>query len=185
MESFQVDSKIIDYVHGNTKVYAANIRGTQCCGSKRRSGAGVLADGRCLFRAIAHGACLRSGEEAPDENRQRVLADELRAQVVDELLKRREETEWFIEGDFDAYVKRIQQPYVWGGEPELLMASHVLKTMISVFMIDRASGNLVNIANYGEEYRKDEVNPINVLFHGYGHYDILETSGQSYQKVNL
>ncbi|XP_015581906.2 uncharacterized protein LOC8267805 [Ricinus communis] len=146
---------------------------------------GVLADGRCLFRAIAHGACLRSGEEAPDENRQRVLADELRAQVVDELLKRREETEWFIEGDFDAYVKRIQQPYVWGGEPELLMASHVLKTMISVFMIDRASGNLVNIANYGEEYRKDEVNPINVLFHGYGHYDILETSGQSYQKVNL
>ena len=33
----------------------------------------------------------------------------------------------FIEGDFDAYVKNIQQPYVWGGEPELLMASHVLK----------------------------------------------------------
>lgn len=33
----------------------------------------------------------------------------------------------FIEGDFDAYVTRIQQPYVWGGEPELLMASHVLK----------------------------------------------------------
>lgn len=33
----------------------------------------------------------------------------------------------FIEGDFDTYVKEIQQPYVWGGEPELLMASHVLK----------------------------------------------------------
>lgn len=33
----------------------------------------------------------------------------------------------YIEGDFDAYVKRIQQPFVWGGEPELLMASHVLK----------------------------------------------------------
>ncbi len=42
---------------------------------------GVLADGRCLFRAIAHGGCLRNGEEAPDENRQRELADELRAQV--------------------------------------------------------------------------------------------------------
>ncbi|XP_011010409.1 PREDICTED: uncharacterized protein LOC105115268 isoform X2 [Populus euphratica] len=147
---------------------------------------GVLADGRCLFRAIAHMACLRNGEDAPDENRQRELADELRAQVVDELLKRREETEWFIEGDFDAYVKRIQQPYVWGGEPELLMASHVLKTMISVFMRDRTTGNLVNIVNYGEEYQKDEVNPINVLFHGYGHYDILETSpGQSYKKVDL
>ncbi|XP_059628411.1 uncharacterized protein LOC132271142 [Cornus florida] len=145
---------------------------------------GVLADGRCLFRAIAHVACLRNGEEAPDETRQRELADELRAQVVDELLRRREETEWFIDGDFDAYVKRMQQPYVWGGEPELLMASHVLKTPISVFMVDRSSGGLVNIANYGEEYQKDEISPINVLFHGYGHYDILESiSDQTFQKV--
>ncbi|KAK7279539.1 hypothetical protein RJT34_24592 [Clitoria ternatea] len=137
---------------------------------------GVPADGRCLFRAIAHGACLRNGEKAPDENRQRELADELRARVVDELLKRREETEWFIEGDFDAYVKRIQQPYVWGGEPELLMASHVLKTPISVFMRDTSSVDLVNIAKYGEEYKNDKEVSINVLFHGYGHYDLLETS---------
>lgn len=42
---------------------------------------GVLADGRCLFRALAHGACLQSGEEAPDESRQTELADELRARV--------------------------------------------------------------------------------------------------------
>lgn len=42
----------------------------------------MLADGRCLFRAIAHVACLRNGQEAPDENRQRELADELRAQVI-------------------------------------------------------------------------------------------------------
>ena len=33
----------------------------------------------------------------------------------------------FIEGDFDAFVERIRQPYVWGGELELLTASHVLK----------------------------------------------------------
>lgn len=135
---------------------------------------GVPADGRCLFRAIAHGACLQGGEEAPDENRQRELADELRARVADEFLKRREEIEWFIEGDFDAYVKRIQQPYVWGGEPELLMASHYLKTPISVFMKDKSTGNLKNIANYGEEYQKEKEFPVKVLFHGYGHYDILE-----------
>ncbi|KAI4373072.1 hypothetical protein MLD38_011235 [Melastoma candidum] len=137
---------------------------------------GVLADGRCLFRAIAHSACLRKGEEAPDDNRQRELADELRAQVVEELKKRREETEWFIEGDFDAYIKRIQEPYVWGGEPELLMASHVLKTPIWVYMIERSSGSLANIAKYGEEYKKDEgETPINILFHGYGHYEILDS----------
>ncbi|KAK9674570.1 hypothetical protein RND81_12G241400 [Saponaria officinalis] len=136
---------------------------------------GVQADGRCLFRAIAHGACLQSGKEAPDENRQRELADELRAQVVDELLKRRKDVEWFIGEDFDTYVKRIQQPYVWGGEPELAMASHVLKKTITVFMKDRSTSGLKNIANYGEEYKNDDEPPINVLFHGYGHYDILET----------
>lgn len=43
-------------------------------------------------------------------------------------------------------------------------------------MIDQRSGNLVNIANYGEEYRKDKESAINVLFHWYGHYDLLETS---------
>ncbi|XP_044512460.1 uncharacterized protein LOC123230340 isoform X2 [Mangifera indica] len=137
---------------------------------------GMLADGRCLFRALAHGACMKSGEEVPDENQQRELADELRAQVVDELLKRRKETKWFVEGDFDAYIKHIRQPNAWGGETELLMATHILKKLISVFVIDQRSSDLVNIANYGEEYRKDKESAINVLFHWYGHYDLLETS---------
>jgi hypothetical protein len=33
----------------------------------------------------------------------------------------------FIEGNFDTYVSQMRKPHVWGGEPELLMASHVLK----------------------------------------------------------
>lgn len=33
----------------------------------------------------------------------------------------------FVEGDFDTYVSQIRKPHVWGGEPELFMASHVLK----------------------------------------------------------
>ncbi|KAF6150370.1 hypothetical protein GIB67_034069 [Kingdonia uniflora] len=135
---------------------------------------GVTADGRCLFRALSYGSCIKRGEETPDDNRQRELADDLRAKVVDELLKRREETEWFIEGDFDEYVKNIQRPNAWGGEPELLMASHVLRMSISVFMIDKSSCDLIHIASYGEDYGKDEI-PIKVVFHGYGHYDVLET----------
>lgn len=135
---------------------------------------GVKADGRCLFRAIAHVACVRNGESAPDENRQRELADNLRVKVANELLKRRKQTKGFIEEDFDVYVNRIRESYVWGGEPELLMASHVLKMPISVFTVDKSSANLKKIADYGEEYQNNKENSITILFHGYGHYDILE-----------
>ncbi|KAL6661234.1 hypothetical protein ACP70R_000618 [Stipagrostis hirtigluma subsp. patula] len=78
---------------------------------------GIPGDGRCLFRSVIHGACLRSGRPIPNEDLQRKLADELRAVVADEFVKRREETEWFVEGDFDTYVSHIRQPHVWGGEP--------------------------------------------------------------------
>lgn len=33
----------------------------------------------------------------------------------------------YLDGDFDTYITHMRQPHVWGGEPELLMASHVLK----------------------------------------------------------
>ncbi|CAI9287830.1 unnamed protein product [Lactuca saligna] len=144
---------------------------------------GIPGDGRCLFRAVAHGACIRSGKPAPSERMQRELADELRARVADEFVKRREETEWFIEGDFDSYVSQMRKTHVWGGEPELLMASHVLKMPIWVYMSDADSGGLICIAEYGDEYKsknnssssnkKDDPNPIRVLYHGFGHYDAL------------
>ncbi|KAG8367925.1 hypothetical protein BUALT_Bualt16G0123400 [Buddleja alternifolia] len=138
---------------------------------------GIPGDGRCLFRSVAHGACIRSGKPAPNGNLQRELADELRAKVADEFVKRREETEWFIEGDFDTYISQIRKPHVWGGEPELLMASHVLQMPITVYMHDQDSGGLISIAEYGQEYGKD--NPIEVLYHGFGHYDALHVPGFS------
>lgn len=132
---------------------------------------GIPGDGRCLFRSVAHGFCLRSGKMAPSEKAQRELADELRARVAEEFINRRQETEWFVEGDFDTYVKQIQKPHVWGGEPELFMASHVLQMPITVYMKDEKAGGLITIAEYGQEYGKED--PIRVLYHGFGHYDAL------------
>ncbi|XXG62257.1 hypothetical protein AAC387_Pa05g0655 [Persea americana] len=132
----------------------------------------ISGDGRCLFRSVVHGARLRVGKPSPSENLQKELADELRAKVADEFIKRRAETEWFLEGDFDTYVRQIRQPQIWGGEPELLMASHVIQMPISVYMLDKNSGSLKVIAEYGQEYGKE--NPICVLYHGYGHYDALQ-----------
>lgn len=134
---------------------------------------GIPGDGRCLFRAVAHGSCLRRGKAAPDETAQRDLADELRSKVADELIKRRESSEWFIEGDFDQYVERMRQTYVWGGEPELIMLSHVLQMPITVYMIEeKIREGLISIAEYGQEHSKIE--PIRVLYHGFGHYEALQ-----------
>ncbi|GLT96131.1 hypothetical protein SLE2022_137760 [Rubroshorea leprosula] len=144
---------------------------------------GIPGDGRCLFRSVAHGACLRSGRPAPNDHRQRQLADELRAKVADEFVKRRKDTEWFVEGDFDTYVSQIREPQVWGGEPELLMASHVLGMPITVYMYDKDAGGLITIAEYGEEYGKE--NPVRVLYNGYSHYDALQIPGRNHGKSKL
>uniref|UniRef100_A0A0E0B4M2 Ubiquitin thioesterase OTU n=1 Tax=Oryza glumipatula TaxID=40148 RepID=A0A0E0B4M2_9ORYZ len=156
---------------------------------------GIPGDGRCLFRSVAHGACIRSGKR-PDDDLQRKMADDLRAMILnvaleatqpflvaDEFIKRRAETEWFVEGDFDAYVSRIRKPHVWGGEPELLMASHVLRMPITVYMHDKEAGGLIAIAEYGQEYGKED--PIQVLFHGFGHYDALQIPGKGGPRSRL
>ncbi|CAI9093236.1 OLC1v1028686C2 [Oldenlandia corymbosa var. corymbosa] len=55
---------------------------------------GIPGDGRCLFRSVVHGACLRAGNPSPNEASERELADELRSKVADEFIKRRADTEW-------------------------------------------------------------------------------------------
>ncbi|KAG4159011.1 hypothetical protein ERO13_D02G151300v2 [Gossypium hirsutum] len=134
---------------------------------------GIPGDGRCLFRSVILGAWLRSGKQSPTERSQKVLADELRSKVADEFIKRRADTEWFVEGDFDNYVVQMRKPHIWGGEPELLMCSHVLKTAITVYMKEKKSASLKVVSEYGQEYGKE--NPIRVLYHGYGHYDVLRS----------
>ncbi|XVE85280.1 hypothetical protein DITRI_Ditri17bG0079000 [Diplodiscus trichospermus] len=143
---------------------------------------GIPGDGRCLFRSVVLGAWLRSGRQSPRESCQKELADELRAKVADEFIKRRSDTEWFLEGDFDNYVVQMRKPHIWGGEPELLMCSHVLKVPIAVYMSEKSSGPLRIISEYGQEYGKE--NPIRVLYHGHGHYDVLRSpvsSASSYR----
>ena len=41
----------------------------------------------------------------------------------------------FLEGNFDSYVAHIRKPHVWGGEPEILMATHVLGFVSNFFAL--------------------------------------------------
>ncbi|CAI5507840.1 unnamed protein product [Closterium sp. Naga37s-1] len=152
----------------------------------------IPGDGRCLFHAVVHGHHARASLPQPTALSARCeLADALRNQVADEFVKRREETEWFLEGNFDDYVANIRKPYVWGGEPELLMLSHVLKSPITVFIADPRSprsGAIMPIAEYGREYASKQEgdeggvegegissskDAICVLYNGSSHYDAL------------
>lgn len=51
------------------------------------------------------------------------------------------------------------------------------RVSITVHMFDNKTDCLKVIAEYGQEYGKD--NPIRVLYHGYGHYDALRSSSRS------
>lgn len=45
---------------------------------------------------------------------------------------------------------------------------------ITVYMYTSSSDGLRIIAEYGQEFGKDD--PVRVLYDGYGHYDALQTS---------
>jgi len=54
---------------------------------------------------------------------------------------------------------------------------------ITVYMYDQEVGGLISIAEYGQEYGKE--NPIRVLYHGFGHYDALEVPKKKGPKSRL
>lgn len=54
---------------------------------------------------------------------------------------------------------------------------------ITVYMYDEDAGGLISIAEYGQEYCKE--NPIRVLYHGFGHYDSLQIPGKKSGRSRL
>lgn len=62
------------------------------------------------------------------------------------------------------------------------MSNLFCRVPITVHMFDKKANRLKVIAEYGQEYGKE--NPIRVLYHGYGHYDALQDSfGVSQSKM--
>lgn len=134
---------------------------------------GITGDGSCMFRACVQGhhQLQHGGQQLPAAAEySKALA--LRQAVVEELRKNREDMEPFLPGiadDFDDYLAKMAQPGVWGGEPELLMASRVLQRPIAVYQA--AWGGPQYILTYGEEFEIAAA-PMHLLWSG-AHYDLL------------
>lgn len=131
----------------------------------------VVGDGRCLFRALVK-ARAHHGGHLLAEDQERQQADELRAAAMDELVRRREELEWALDAQLDAYVTNMRQWQTWGGEMELLLCSHVMQRPVAVAM-RQGGGDLRVIAVYGEQEYAQKGGTLHVLFHGAGHYEGL------------
>ena len=82
-----------------------------------------------------------------------------------------------IEGDFDEYCANMRYPGAWGGEPEILLASHVLKRPIEVHMAMSGeplrSIGIYGNEDYGTATTDDKKPKLMLLFHGQGHYEAL------------
>uniref|UniRef100_A0A7S2LYY4 Ubiquitin thioesterase OTU n=1 Tax=Zooxanthella nutricula TaxID=1333877 RepID=A0A7S2LYY4_9DINO len=133
----------------------------------------MAGDGRCMFRAIAAGA-----KHGADNTH---AADDLRANVIRELRKR-PDVEPFLEerfqGRFQAYVASMSRKTTWGGEVELIMASHWLRRPLWVWKTQSRgqSRGFTRIRAYGEEHGGEDA-AIHLLFtvnpYDLNHYDLL------------
>jgi OTU domain-containing protein 6 len=151
----------------------------------------IAGDGRCMFRACAHGAHLAAladrglGPELLPPEAELAAADALRGAVCDALLAgEREGMEAFIDtdeaGSYEEYVRRMRRPGAWGGEPELSVAARVLARPVSVYMDRRRQLELVSAYDDGTRGSGEGGEPkhaVTLLFHGGGHYDLLVRGG--------
>ncbi|GIL55524.1 hypothetical protein Vafri_11091 [Volvox africanus] len=132
----------------------------------------ISGDGACMFRAIAQGAQMATHGKAMSLESEEVAALNLRQAVVRELRRRREEIEPFLPGiaaDFDEYCRTMSNPMAWGGEPEMVMAVHVVQRPITVYHVE--DGQLAPIVTYGDQLL-GSAQPISLLWSG-AHYDLL------------
>ena len=137
----------------------------------------ITGDGRCLFRSLVVSKSIEDENTRLSAEREVLEADILREQTIRELVKRKEELEWIIEGDFDEYCANMRYPGAWGGEPEILLASHVLKRPIEVHMAMSGeplrSIGIYGNEDYGTATTDDKKPKLMLLFHGQGHYEAL------------
>jgi len=149
----------------------------------------VRGDGKCMFRSLALGLAAISKRNMTSAEEE-FEADQLRLAVAESLCRTAEKRKNFSEAvmaisfehGLETYCRRILDPKFWGGEPEMLVLSRLIKRPIKVYIhahqARNASGNgFVCIQTYGEEFSKTkkgvERKAVKLLYNGENHYDLL------------
>ena len=148
----------------------------------------IKGDGKCMFRALALGLARNQGRVLPPPVEQKE-ADNLRMAVAEALCRTEKRRKQFgravralqQEDTLKSYCKRLASPSFWGGEPEMMVLSDMLKVPIYVYLSESEYGGGQGyscIQKFGEQYRKGGKGrrPVRLLFTGNNHFDLLVKS---------
>ncbi|NWW69710.1 OTUD4 protein, partial [Climacteris rufus] len=114
----------------------------------------VAKDGSCLFRAVAE-QVLHSQSRHID----------VRMACVDYLRKNRERFEAFIEGPFEQYLKKLENPQEWVGQVEISALSLMYKKDFVIYQEPNASPSRVTENGFSDK--------VLLCFSNGNHYDIV------------
>ena len=129
----------------------------------------VLADGNCLFRALAHQLTRNEQRHA-----------DVRHSVVEHMASHKEEFAPFLtfgEGEqeddatFEDYVERMRRDGEWGGQPELLAAVQALRVDIVVHQSP--------LPSYKLESSAPDATTIHISYHDGEHYNSVVPVGDT------
>ncbi|KAM4564363.1 OTU domain-containing protein 4 isoform 3-T4 [Fundulus diaphanus] len=102
----------------------------------------IAKDGSCLFRAVAEQVLHCQS-----------LHTEVRAQCVEFLRRNRDSYEAFIEGDFEEYLGKLQDPQQWVGEVEINALAVMYKRDFLIFQEPGKPAVNITANNFKDEVR--------------------------------
>mmetsp|Transcript_18657 Transcript_18657/g.32404 ORF Transcript_18657/g.32404 Transcript_18657/m.32404 type:complete len:708 (+) Transcript_18657:56-2179(+) len=162
----------------------------------------VLADNRCLFRAVLRGLDMEAdslierniGGEAVLHDRavqETDAADKLRQQTCDLMLRNRTDLLKLLadNSDPDEYVRRMRDPRTWAGEVELYFLPAVLQRPITAWCLNLNTLEIFSATYISEwcatwrEIAKSKV--VAVWYNGCSHYDLVKEDWYTPQSQNI
>lgn len=139
-------------------------RESKFCAELAKKGMQIVhmrADGNCLFRALAH--CLWGDQERHGQ---------LRASVMEYVVKERDYYSQFIAEDFARYIRRKRREGCFGNHLELQAASELFARSIEVYSYSSTPAQIIDC--WGTSSSR-EVEPLRLSYHTQGnHYNSIQ-----------
>lgn len=122
----------------------------------------IEGDGNCLFRAVSHQLYLHQD-----------MHDELRACVVEHLIRHRKRFEVFVEGDFEAHLKEMSKLGTWADDLEIRALEEITDRIITIYSSDVENVEEPINNNFEERNLLRGVPPLTISYHGQSHYNSI------------